>query len=367
MSATDTAMAMVLESFGEPLVPKEYPVPDVEPGALLAQVTAAGICGSDLDISGGDDPRIKLPLILGHEGVGKVIKTGGEKRDMFGALLQPGDKIVWHRGVTCGRCYYCAVKRTASLCMYRKVYGITLPCDEPPHFNGCYAQVLYVRPESEIIKLPDDVDEAILVSATCSGATAAHAMELADVQIGDTVLVIGPGPLGTYSAAFAMERGARQVIMFGTKRGVERMKLAEQFGCKTVNIHEVEQQERKEMLLEMTDGIGPDVVIDAAGTPRSVPEAIEMAARGATVSIAGVAVPQGETPVAMYESIALKNLRLQGVWVSDARHMYEAVQLALSGKYPFDQLVTHRFPLEQANEALATLERREGMKAVLEP
>ena len=70
MSTTDTAVAMVLESFGEPLVPKEYPVPEVEVGALLAQVTAAGICGSDLDISGGDDPRIKLPLIIGHHGNG---------------------------------------------------------------------------------------------------------------------------------------------------------------------------------------------------------------------------------------------------------------------------------------------------------
>ncbi len=367
MRTADTAIAMVLENFGEPLVRKEYPIPELEAGALLAQVTAAGICGSDLDISAGDDPRIKLPLILGHEGVGKVIKTGGEKRDMFGSPLQPGDKIVWHRGITCGRCYYCAVKRNPSLCMYRKVYGITLPCDQPPHLNGCYAQMLYVRPQSEILKLPDDVDEAILVSATCSGATAAHAMELADVQTGDSVLVIGPGPLGIYSAAFAMERGAKQIIMFGTRRGVERMKLAENFGCKTVNIHEVNQRDRHEMLLEMTDGIGPDVVIDAAGTTETVSEAIEMAARGATVSIVGVAVPQGETPVAMYESIALKNLRLQGVWVSDARHMYQAIQLALSGKYPFDQLVTHRFPLEQANQALATLERREGIKVVLEP
>jgi len=367
MASRNSALAMVLEEFGKPLVATEYPLPELQPGAVLAEVTAAGICGSDLDIAAGLDPRIELPLILGHEGVGKVLAAGGEKRDMFGEVLEPGDKIMWHRGVTCGRCYYCAVKRQASLCLYRKVYGIMLPCGEPPHLNGCYAEVLYVRPESEIIKLPQDVDEAVLVSATCSGATAAHAMEMADIRVGDSVLVMGPGPLGIYSAAFAMERGASQVIMFGTRRGIERMKLAESFGCKTVNVHEVGAEERKRMVLDMTHGIGPDVVIDAAGTRDTVPEAIALAARGGTVSIVGVAVPQGETPVAMYEDIAVRNLQLQGVWVSDARHMYQAVQLALSGKYPLAEMVTHRFPLREANEALATLQRREGMKIVLEP
>ncbi len=367
MSKANSALAMVLEQFGKPLVPKEYPIPVPEPGAVLAQVTAAGICGSDLDITGGLDPRIELPLIVGHEGVGRVMASGGEKRDMFGEVLEPGDKIVWHRAVTCGRCYYCAVKRQASLCPYRKVYGITLPCADPPHFNGCYAEVLYVRPQSEIIKLPEDVDEAILVSATCSGATAAHGMELAEVQIGDTVVVLGPGPLGIYSAALAMERGAAQVIIFGTQRGAQRLKLAASFGCTPVNIDEVDAAERKRMVLDMTHGLGADVVIDAAGTRHSVPEAVDLAARGGTVSIVGVAVPQGETPLAIYEDIAVKNLRLQGVWVSDARHMYQAVQLALSGKYPLAELVTHRFPLQEGNAALEALRRREGMKIVLIP
>ncbi len=363
----NTACAMVLERFGEPLVPIEYPIPDLASGALLARVTAAGICGSDLDIAGGLDPRIKLPMIIGHEGVGEVIATGGAKRDMFGNPVEAGDRIVWHRGITCGRCYYCAVRRQPSLCLSRKVYGIMLPCGEPPHFNGCYAEVLYVRPESEIVKLPDDADDAVLVSATCSGATSAHGMELADVQTGDTVVVIGPGPLGIYTAAFCMERGASRVVMLGTARGIERMKIAESFGCMTVNISETTAEERRQMVFDMTHGIGADVVFDAAGAGQSVIEAIDLCSRGGTVAITGVAIPQGETPVSMYEQVALKNLRLQGVWVSDARHMYEAVRLALSGRYPFDRMVTHRFPLRQANEALAALERREGIKIVLEP
>ncbi|NLJ36941.1 MAG: alcohol dehydrogenase catalytic domain-containing protein [candidate division WS1 bacterium] len=367
MDSYESALAMVLERFGEPLVPRSYPIPDLEPGALLVQVTAAGICGSDLDITAGRDPRIRLPLIPGHEGVGRVLALGGDKADMFGNPLQPGDRIVWHRGITCGRCYYCAVRRQASLCLHRQVYGISLPCAEPPYLNGCYTQVLYVRPESEIIRLPEQADDAALVAATCSGATAAHGIELADVQMGDTVVVLGPGPLGIYTAAFAMERGATQVLMLGTRRGVERMKLAASFGCITINADEISLDQRREMVMDMTHGLGADVVFDAAGNPRSVAEAMELAARGGTVALPGVAVPQGSTPVSMYEQVAVKNLRLQGVWVSDARHMYQAVQLTLSDRYPFEQMVTHRFPLQQANEALETLRRREGMKIVLQP
>lgn len=359
-----TAMAMVCEEFGEPLVPKEFPVPDPEPGAMVVEITTAGICGSDLDILAGDDPRIPLPLIPGHEGLGRVLKAGGDKTDMFGEPIREGDKVVWHRGITCGRCYYCAVKRNPSLCPNRQVYGISLSCDEPPYLNGCYSEILYVRPESEVMRLPD-VNNGVVVSATCSGATAAHAIELADIQIGDKVLVIGPGPLGIYSAAFAMERGASQVTVFGTRRGIDRMKICESFGCTTINIHEVDQEDRKRMILDMTHGLGADVVIDAAGTPQSVPEAIDLTARGGTCAIPGVAIPQGKTPVKMYEQVALKNLRLQGVWVSDARHMYEAVQLSLSGKYPFHEMITHRFPLQDANEALKALEDREGIKIIL--
>ncbi|MFP3902661.1 MAG: zinc-binding dehydrogenase [Armatimonadota bacterium] len=361
----ETALAMVCEKFTEPLVPTEYPIPEPEQGALIVELTASGICGSDLDIVGGDDPRIPLPLIPGHEGVGRILQIGGEKTDMFGEPLEPGDKIVWHRGITCGRCYYCAVRRDPSLCPNRQVYGISLSSAGAPHFNGCYAEILYVRPESEIIKLPESADDGVMVSATCSGATAAHAIELSDIAIGDTVLVIGPGPLGIYSAAFAMEQGASQVIMFGTKRGIERMKIAESFGCMTVNIHEVPQDDRKEMIMDLTHGFGADVVIDAAGNRHSVPEAIDLTSRGGTCAIPGVAIPQGETPVQMYEDVAVKNLRLQGVWVSDARHMYQAVQMALSEKYPLAEMVTHRFPLREANEALEALENREGIKIIL--
>ena len=385
MSAT--AKAMVLTAFGQPLELREFPWPALEPGAVLARVTAAGICGSDLDIASGHDPRVHLPMILGHEGVGVIADLGGSKRDLFGQELAVGDAIVWHRAVTCGRCVYCAVKKQPSLCLTRKVYGISLPCDEPPHLNGCYADHLYVRPESEIIKLPAVArgagvppaastrgiagetpaprGAAALVSATCSGATAAHAVDLANIHPGDTVAVMGPGPLGIYAAAFAFDRGASQVVMLGTGRSPQRLQLAESFGCVPVNISETTEGRRRELLADLTHGLGADSVLDCAGTAASVREAIGLCARGGTVTIPGVAVPIGEIPLRPYEDLAVRNVNLQGVWVSDARHLWEALSLAQSGKYPLDQLVTHTFPLARANEALEALRSRQAMKVVL--
>ncbi len=359
---------MVVEEFGEPLVEREIAAPEPEPGAVLVRVTAAGICGSDLDIWRGDDPRIRLPLILGHEGVGRVEALGGEKADFVGRQLRDGDLVVWDRGLTCGDCYQCVVKRRPALCARRAVYGITLPADAPPHLNGCYAELIYLRPETRLLKVSDDVPDRLLTPTTCSGATAAHSAELAGVEPGDTVVVLGPGPLGLFAVAFALEAGARQVLLFGTRRGLRKMELGREFGAAaTVNIAETEPGERLSLVHEATEGRGADVVIDAAGNRDSVQEAVKLAAPGGTVALPGVATPMGDVGLDIYADIVRKNVRVQGVWVSDTRHLYQAVQLVLSRRYPFEKMVTHRLPLQQANEALAAQEAREGIKIVLEP
>ena len=153
--------------------------------------------------------------------------------------------------------------------------------------------------------------------------------------------------------------------MLGTSRSIQRLQLAESFGCLPVNINETTEDQRREFIADLTHGLGADSVMDCAGTAASVREAIGLCARGGTVTIPGVAVPIGEVPLRPYEDLAVRNVNLQGVWVSDARHLWEALSLARSGKYPLDKLVTHTFPLAQANEALEALRRREAMKVVL--
>ncbi|MGD9519690.1 MAG: zinc-binding dehydrogenase [Armatimonadota bacterium] len=363
--ASNQALSMVLEEFGKALQPRHVSLPEPEPGAVLVRMAAAGVCGSDLDIAGGKDPRIRLPLVLGHEGVGRVEAIGGPRADIFGRPLAMGDLVIWNRGLSCMHCHVCLVRRQPALCSNRRVYGITIGADEPPRLNGCYGTHLYLRPETDIIKLPPDVDPAVVVPATCSGATAAHAVEQADIQIGQVVLILGPGPLGLFAAALAWERGARAVLIEGTRRGARRLALAESFGCRAINIHETSAEERAALVAEETFGHGADVVIDAAGTVESFAEAMALVTRGGRIVLPGVATPLGTVPVKLYEDLSSRNISLNGTWVSDTAHLWHAVCTVLSGRYPLAEMITHRFPVEQANEALAALAGRQATKAVL--
>ena len=110
------AQAVVLEKFNAPLVLRTFPLPKLGEGEVLVKIEAAGVCGSDVHQWEGRDPRIRLPMILGHEGVGEITEIRGEKKDVYGDALRAGDKVLWNRGVSCNRCYYCVVKREPSLC-----------------------------------------------------------------------------------------------------------------------------------------------------------------------------------------------------------------------------------------------------------
>ena len=148
------AFAAVLEAFNAPLVWREFEVLPPSPGGLTVKIEAAGICGSDLHMWEGKDPRTPLPIILGHEAVGRVMASGGEKRDITGRIVREGDLIAWDRGVTCGECYYCVARKEPYLCSNRRVYGINLSCAEPPYLLGGYAEMIQLLPRTNVLVAP---------------------------------------------------------------------------------------------------------------------------------------------------------------------------------------------------------------------
>lgn len=350
----------VLREFGAPLQVEEIELPPPRSGEVVVRIRAAGVCGSDLHIAAGRDPRIALPLVPGHEGVGEVAAAGGECQDLHGQRLAVGDLVIWDRGWVCGQCYYCAVRRQPFLCPHRRVYGISR--------DGCFTTHLTLSPGTRIIKLPASTDPAAVVAAACSGATAAHAFDYLQLTEDDTVVVQGPGPLGIFAVAFAHHRGAGRVICIGTERSRARLELACEFGAGEIMATDGSTREQRAAILaDLTHGLGPRVVIDCAGTASAFAEGIDMAGAGGIYLMPGVAAPLPDVPVKLYEQMARKNVTVQGVWVSDTSHLVQAVELVLSGRYPFARLVTHRFRLPQVNDALAAVESRAALKAVLEP
>ncbi|NLS79032.1 MAG: alcohol dehydrogenase catalytic domain-containing protein [Chloroflexi bacterium] len=362
--------AAVLEAFKQPLAWRAFETLPPAPGELLVKVEAAGICGSDLHMWEGEDPRTPLPIILGHEAVGRVAElgatSGGARRDILGQPVREGDLLAWDRGVVCGACYACTVRKEPYLCSNRRTYGINLSCAQPPHLLGGYAEYMHLLARTNVLVVPSGVDPALLVPASCSGATAAHAVETCRLRPGDTVVVQGPGPLGCFALALARERGVGQAILVGTRRSAWKLELARRFGADhLLYLDDASPAERWEQIRALTQGRGAEAVIECSGAASAIAEGVKWLAPGGTYALAGAAVPVGEAPVAVYEDLVRKNARLQGVWVSDTSHFYQAAQLAWSGRYPFADLITHRFPLARAGEALQALKRREVMKAVI--
>lgn len=361
------AKAMVLEKFDEPLVMRVFPVPRPKKGETLVRILAAGVCGSDVYMHEGLDQRLRLPMILGHEGVGEVVEIKGEKTYVDdGIPVKEGDKVLWSRGVTCGHCYFCKIKMEPSLCLNRWVYGIHLSCADPPHLTGNYAQYLLLHPSTDLFRLDPEGNLEALVMASCSGATAAHAADLAGVQPGDSVLVQGPGPLGIYAVAFAKASGASQIIVIGGTQA--RLEICKAFGATTIlNRHELSVEERKEAVLGITHGLGVDVAFEMVGAPEALLECISLTRIGGACVSAGFGEPHGKIEVDCFHDIDRKNLRLQGVWVSDVRHTHMSLKLTLSRIDDFQKLITHRFGLAEANEALWAMKTKEAVKAVILP
>ncbi|WP_026486078.1 zinc-binding dehydrogenase [Caldanaerobius polysaccharolyticus] len=360
------AYAMVLEEYNKPLVKREFDVVDPPRGEMLVKILAAGVCGSDVHMWKGNDPRLNLPMILGHEGVGQVVELSEPWVDVNGEAIKEGDVVIWDRGVTCGKCYYCAVKREPALCENRWTYGISTTCKEMPYLRGCYSQYVYLAPGTKVIKIKDKVDPAVLVSASCSGATTAHAFDMLSPDIGDSVLVQGPGPIGLFAVAFAKARGARKVIVIGGTK--ERLDMCRVFGADVVlDRYSTTQEERRQLILDITSGRGVDVAVEAVGHPLAVQEGIKLVRNGGTYLSVGFGDPNGTVTIDCYYDIVRKNLRYQGVWVSDTKHLNMAVNMVLSNIEKFELLVTDRYDLEDANKALSAMENRETIKSVLIP
>jgi threonine dehydrogenase-like Zn-dependent dehydrogenase len=253
-----------------------------------------------------------------------------------------------------------------SLCTNRWVYGIHTSAAEPPYLTGNYAEYLPLVREVDLFKIETKVDLQVLVPASCSGATAAHALDLSRIQSGDSVAVLGVGPLGIFTIAFARSSGASQIAAIGGTE--ERLRICKAFGATLLlNRHRLSREERKEAVLEATHGRGVDVAFEMAGEPEAMKEGISLARTGGACVSAGFGEPHGTMEVDCFHDIVRKNLCLQGIWVSELRHTHMALRLMMNHLKEFERLITHRFPLEQANEALQVMKRKEAVKAVLIP
>ncbi|HUU90760.1 MAG TPA: zinc-binding dehydrogenase [Phycisphaerae bacterium] len=359
--------AQVLTAFKTPLEPREFDLLPLADGEVLVKVTYAGVCGSDLHMASGQDPRTPLPIILGHEGVGEVAEIRGEKSDVEGRPLKVGQAVLWNRSVVCGRCFFCRGGEH-HLCPERFVYGIHRGTGVPPHVNGCYSQYLPLDARTDVFAIDDVPPEhhKTLVTASCSGSTAAHAFDHFEPAAGETVVVQGVGPLGCFMVALARDSGAEQIVAIDLAEA--RLELAKRFGATlTLNINETTADDRAETVKDLTDGRGADAVYEAVGTAAVVREGLGLVRRGGRYVTAGFGQPGGAMQWDPFADLVRPDLKYVGVWVSHTRHTGRALELMKRHLADFAQMVTHTLPLAEANAAHDLMRRGEAMKVALAP
>src|SRR5215831_17865413 len=364
-----SAKASVLEQFKAPLALREFEIPSrLEPGAILVRTEMAGICGTDVHLWKGELP-ITLPVILGHETVGRIEALGeGVEKDWSGQSLRAGDRVTWNPGLACGTCYYCAEKRVPTRCVNRRAYGISHTCNAAPHFLGGYAEFHYLKPRSTVFRLADDLPTESVIGAGCALNTALHGIERTGIGLRESVVVQGTGPVGIAALAVAKSAGASQVIVLGAPK--HRLEMAKRFGAD--HIIDIDllrtSAERIAAIRELTGGYGADVVLECVGAPPVVVEGMEMCRDGGKYLILGHYCDAG--PVAWNPHVVTrKQLSVFGSWSSEPRHMKMAIEFlrATPNQFPFAEMVSHRFPLEKANEALATSAAWQSAKSVIVP
>jgi L-iditol 2-dehydrogenase len=276
--------------------------------------------------------------------------------------------VTWTSTISCGKCYYCAEKRQPTRCPHRRAYGIGHRCDAPPHFLGGYAEFHYLRPGSHIFKIPADLPTEAVIGAGCALVTAIHGVERTGIEWQDTVVVQGAGPVGMAALAVARSAGASRVILLGAPAA--RLEMARRFGAdETIDIGQVkEPAARIQAVRDLTGGHGADVVLECVGHPSAFVEGVEMCRDGGKYLVLGHYCDAGPASFNPH-AITRKQLQVFGSWSSEPRHMKAALEFlrANGERCPFAGMVTHRFPLERASEALETTAQWLSAKSVIVP
>ena len=363
------ASAAVMTAFNAPIAIREFPLPrELNPGEWLIEVELAGMCGTDVHLHRGE-LKVPLPLVLGHETAGRVVAMGAsDQRDWLGNAVRIGDRVSFTVGRTCKRCRYCTVYRRPSRCVNRRSYGVTTPCDAPPHFLGGYGRFHFLHADTSVFRLPDDLASEAVVGSGCALVTAVHGFELLQMSWGESVVVQGAGPVGLAAVAVAKEAGANPLIVIGGPR--ERLERCRRFGADVVvDIDEIrDPAARRKMVQEHTYGLGADVVVECVGIPQAVAEGWELARDGAKVLELGQYCDAGPAPLNPH-LIVKKELTIIGSYGSEPQHWTKALEFlrARRDRFPFHELITHRFGLDKVNEALGAVSRWETGKAVIVP
>lgn len=326
---------------------EEVDFPQMKEGEVLIKMKSVGVCGSDVHYykHGKIGPYVvEKPMILGHECAGEIVEVA---KDVKG--FKPGDRVAIEPGYTCRRCVYCKTGR------YNLCPDVTFMATPP--VDGAFVE--YVSwPADFVFHLPDNMTFAhgALMEPLAVGM---HAVRRSRLKPGEPIVILGAGTIGLVTILSAKAAGAGEIIVADLED--VRLEMAKKLGAtKTIN---ASKEKTVEVVKDLTQGLGTDVVFETAGSVPTTQQTIELVKRGGRIVWVGLA---GEDvfPIPVIDAID-KELDIMGIFRYANVYPY-AIQLVSTGRMNVDPLVTHHFNLDDVKEALEVAhERRDGAVKVM--
>lgn len=344
--------AVVYEDVGKVVV-ADLPDPTLqEPDDAVVRVTLSAICGSDLHFFHGKAP-LDPGESIGHEAVGVVEAVGPDVK-----RFRPGDRVVVAFVIACGTCWFCRAGQT-QLCEDFRNLGAGIFGGD---LGGAQAELLRVpHADTNLLRIPEDLQDERALFLGDVLTTGVYAAEVAGAGPGDTVAVVGAGPVGFFAIQAALARGAERVLALDLEP--ERLALAERVGAVPVD---VAARHAQMAVAELTEDRGADVVIEAVGHPSAFESAIDIVRRGGRVAVVGMYTSESvSVPLGIWWARAL-DVRFAGICPVHA-WWERALEDLVAGRIDPTPIVSHRLPLEDAALGYELFDSRRATKVLLIP
>lgn len=343
--------AAVLEDLDR-LVVKEVPDPVMDADSVLVRVRACAVCGSDIRMLHHGNKRLLPPAIMGHESAGEVVRVGDRV-----AKFRPGDRVAMGGDVPCGECVFCEAG-IGNNCQTNLALGY--------QFAGSFAEYVLLNrtvvTHGPVHVIPGHVsfEEAALAEPL---GCCLNALELCNIHFGDTLAVIGAGPLGCMLMELGRLMGCTKVIAVNRSRA--RLERARNFGADVCICSS--QEDAIQRVYDETGGLGADVILVACSSPQAQADSVKMARNRARINFFG-GLPKDQGLVTLdTNAMHYREIFVFGSHGCVPRQHRQAVDLIASGAMDMQRYISHRFPLEHAPEAFAAAEDRAGMRVVIQP
>ena len=368
--------SVVLEAKGK-LSLKSFPYPELKKNCAIIRMEHSGICGTDKHSFEGffhqkGGRPIPLPVIQGHENVGVIEEINGELLDHDGNILKIGDRVVPAPNISCGKCFACRNNRPYYYCDCKLDYGNNIGAGEPPHIFGGWSEYLYILPGSHLFKYPDTLDpkfgtfiEPLSVTG-CLDKARQWSSEWEPFRSGDTVVILGTGPIGLFHLIKANLMGAGKIISIDPYK--YRTSLAQDFGA-TETVTSDDREEIKDNIKKLTNNVGADLVVDCSGVSEGFTIALELIREGGMVLEVGIFSNSHDISINPHSHILEKSARVIGIGGDDISQYYPSIKLLERNidKLPWQKIISHEFNIDNVHKAMDIAMSDISMKVLLNP